>query len=544
MCGFYLYYGPHKNKKHKFNFKIPNLVRRGPDQFTKGKLGDFFFQFYRLAMVSKKKFGIQPIDIDKYRTLFFNGEIYNYKQLNEWGPKINSDTELLSLYIAKYGLAKTLQNIDGMYAIVILNKMKKNIKLIRDFPGIKPLYYSTYKNQIIISSDIMSVVKDLKTKINKKYIPENFFFRSVIPPNTIWENIYQVEQGCILSIDYKNTKKLKIKKRKFLNLEKEFENNKFKIKELDKILKNSVLTHSSSIYDPSTLLSSGIDSGLIAYYTNEHFGKLVSYSAFFRNKNFSEKSEILKDWKNKKINYNFILDKKSISEKNLLNKYIHFKGSPITIGNEISLIKVFRKVKKKTSLILSGEGADELFLGYDRIAYFFRNISKIGKFKDKEKIKQIEKFLLNYCYFCINQNQINKIIKKLKMELFKVYKIYGWQKAYQYFFLKYHILSLLDRLDKTSMFNSVEARVPFLSQKVIRYAIKTNLIKPVNIVKNKLIGKLHLRKLAKNKIGYKFAYRPKIGFPHPVYSGFSKTFPNYKNSWLFDQYMNFTKIIK
>tara|TARA_B100000886_G_scaffold157336_1_gene107217 strand:- start:1207 stop:1596 length:390 start_codon:yes stop_codon:yes gene_type:complete len=129
------------------------------------------------------------------------------------------------------------------------------------------------------------------------------------------------------------------------------------------------------------------------------------------------------------------------------------------------------------------------------------------------------------------------------MELFKVYKIYGWQKTYQYFFLKYHILSLLDRLDKTSMFNSVEARVPFLSQKVIRYAIKTNLIKPVNIVKNKLTGKLHLRKLAKYKIGYKFAYRPKIGFPHPVYSGLSKTFPNYKNSWLFDQYMNFTKII-
>ena len=74
--------------------------------------------------------------------------------------------------------------------------------------------------------------------------------------------------------------------------------------------------------------------------------------------------------------------------------------------------------------------------------------------------------------------------------------------------------------------------------------IKTNLIKPVNIVNNKLIGKLHLRKLAKKKIGYKFAYRPKIGFPHPVYSGLSKTFPNYKNSWLFDQYMNFTKIIK
>lgn len=544
MCGFYLYLGPHIEKKYNQKSLNKNLTRRGPDQYTHGKIKEFYFEFYRLAMVNKKKYGIQPIKIDDNRTLLFNGEIYNFRELNKWGSKINTDSDLLAKYILEFGIDKTLKDIDGMYAITLIDSKKKVAYLIRDFPGIKPLYYSTSNNEITISSDIMQVAKDINARIDEKKINEHFFFRSVLPPNTIWEKVYQVEQGCIVTIDYKNLNGINIKKRKFFDIENEFNNKKFNIIELGNVLHNSIILQSSSIYKPSTLLSSGIDSGLIAFYINKHYRNIETYSANFLKEKYSEKSDIINDWKNKKIKHNFILDKKNINEKKLIKNYVSFKGSPITVGNEVSLLKIFKKVKKSTSLILSGEGADELFLGYDRTAYYFKNIPKFKKNNQRNIINYIEKFLRDYCYFCIRKSEITDIVKNIKLEIFKVYKNYGWEKAYQYFFLKYHIPSLLERLDKTSMFHSVEARVPFLSQNVIKYALNTNLKNSLTFKNNKLIGKMSLRELAKSKMGNKFAYRSKIGFPHPIYSGYSKLYLNKKNSWLYDQFEYFKETVK
>jgi len=542
MCGFYLEISEDRQYPiSSYMGSNMHLHRRGPDSKKVIDGENWRGEFYRLAIVSEVGIGEQPIKINDEKYLFFNGEIYNWKALIPQGMEINSDSECLAYLIHKNGFESAIKSLQGMYAIALFDTETRNLKIARDFPGIKPLYYYNNTKKIIVSSDVTSISSKLDLGFDQSRMSEYLAFRSVLSPQTIYKGVKQCPPGTIVSFRLDKGNSYNETKNSFFNIKDKFANLKVSHEDLHDVLKDSIILQSKSIHDPSTLLSSGIDSGLIAKFLLDECEELKAFSIFFNDPRFSERSDIENDWANKNIDINFILDESSDNDEDLIYDYMKFKGSPITIGNEVSLLKLFSVVKKSTPVILSGEGADELFLGYDRIVKHLHDWNHEGL----QASELIDKFLAKYFY--ISPEQINskfelsEIFDTIKSSMMSVYKEFGWEKTFQYFFLKYHIPSLLDRLDKTSMYRSVEARVPFLNQTVVEFALGHELGNPLINSNQRYIGKKILREVAINLMGENFGLRSKIGFPHPVYSGASKQNQQYgKNGWISDQLDIFT----
>lgn len=539
MCGFVFRYtsaGQAGYGTGAENKLANELHRRGPDTRNVVSGRGWQAEFFRLAIVSEVGVGEQPIRIDEHRWLFFNGEIYNWRELAPKDTSYESDSEVLGRLLSESSTADVLPRLDGMFAILIVNDQTGEVEISRDFPGIKPLYYGWLNNGLVISSDVNQIARELNATINHDCLWQNAAFRRVLAPETIYNNVYQCEPGTLVVFNLNDARHRSQKTHHFFDPIACMAMHPATTEDLDSILSQSIISQSKSIHKPSTLLSSGIDSGLIAHVLRKQVSNLSAYSIYFSDEQFSERRDMELDWASFDINLNFILDSEDISDQSLVSDYTAFKGSPVTVGNEVSLLKLFSVVKRDTSVILSGEGADELFLGYDRTVKYFEEISQL-----KDVPQAMNKFLSNYFYISPQdlgcEELAEPVVSRIADELVRVYLEYGARKAFQYFFMRYHIPALLDRLDKTSMFNSVEARVPFLSQSVVRFALAHDLGDPLFWFEdNGFIGKLPLRSVAARYGSRTFAFRKKIGFPHPVYSGYHPSKPKLgSNGWIQEQ---------
>ena len=393
----------------------------------------------------------------------------------------------------------------------------------------------------MVSSDLNTIVDELSADLNSENLSELLAFRHVLAPNTIYKGIYQCNPGSMVTFKLNENLHFSQAKAQIYILEDQFSFEKATKMELREELERSIILQSKSIHEPSTLLSSGIDSGLIALTLLQEYKELDAFSVFFNNAAYSERRDIESDWLGKNIHVNFFLDDHNTIDSSLIENYVRFKGGPIMIGNEISLVQLFELIKNKTSVVLSGEGADELFLGYDRAVMNLKEWSESGM----KAHEMINKFLLKYYYIPFEDIEkvsiLTETFEVIEHNLLRIHVEFGWQKMYQYFFLTYHIPALLDRLDKTSMFRSVEARVPFLSQGVLKYALGHELGDPLVEGSRGIIGKGLLRQVAVDVGGAEFGLRSKIGFPHPIFSGPSpSSLVNGKNGWIYDQ-LNYFK---
>lgn len=542
MCGFVLELSASFNSNLKTDDENINLKRRGPDSYNSISKSNFVGEFFRLAIVSEVGVGEQPLELEGGKILFFNGEIYNWKDLTPVGQRFRSDTELLGFLINKFGFDAAIKKLDGMFAIACFDENSRRVHLARDYPGIKPLYFYTDSKRILISSDVNTIVERTSSELDEKMFPELLMFRNVLAPKTIYKDIYQCRPGSIMELQM-DDHSVKSKSITYISAEMQFDNHEASVYDLEGYLEDAVVYQSKSIHTPFSLLSSGIDSGLIAKILLEKYGEVTAYSTYFNDDKYSEKKDIESDWNNQKIDIKFCLDSHDGNDQRVLRDYVNFKGSPVSVGNEVSLVKLFSEIKKSTSVVLSGEGADELFLGYDRTVKNLQSWFENGV----EDRKIVQQFLTNYYYIPPHHHKSEAIfsdtVSELEEKLHLILQEYGWQKMYQFFFLNYHIPALLDRLDKTSMFASVEARVPFLSSGLIKYALSHSLGNPIMKCRKGNVGKALLRQIATKKISEDFGVRRKIGFPHPIYSGFSQKNPELgKNSWLYDQLEFFVSV--
>jgi len=182
--------------------------------------------------------------------------------------------------------------------------------------------------------------------------------------------------------------------------------------------------------------------------------------------------------------------------KKRLVELIQMRNEPISVPNEIALSLIAKDAKiRGTKVLLSGEGADEFFCGYDRI---------FKEFKNKKKF-DLEKFIEMYCYSDLKKEK--KIFLKLK-NIFRKLKLSPFEKI-RFFFIKYHLPVLLRRLDFSLMSSGVEGREPFLSLDLLKAAFKFDAKKLLN----ENIGKIPLRNILSKKMGKKFAFSKKVGFP-------------------------------
>ena len=553
-------------KKQIHNMNL-TLKHRGPDAsgiwISKNK--NIGFGHTRLSIIDLSKEANQPfVDRTKNYILAFNGEIYNYmeikKKLIDKGYKFktkNSDTEILLLSYIEWGL-KCVDKFRGMFAFAIWDNLKKKVFLIRDRVGVKPLYYKFDSEKLIFSSEIKAILldPDYIPEIDEESMYHYLTFLCTPAPKTMFKQINKLEAGTWLSFDEKGNSEKKqywdpLQDKELIDLE-----NINKV--LVRTLKESIKYRGISDVDVGVFLSGGIDSSTNAYFfSKDSKKKIKTFSIGYDKEYKSYKSELnyarIVAKHIKSLHFEKKLRKDDI--KNLIFDMVYFQDEPISDPVCVPIFYVSKLARENNVKVCQvGEGADELFFGYtnwlrtSKINLLLNNLF-FPNFLKRLILSLYKKFNIQYKYtadllrrslekkpifwggaeafssFEKNQLFSNSFKKKIKnfdswdcirphYEFFnknaKYKNIENWM---TYLDLKIRLPELiLMRIDKMTMANSLEARVPFLDHNLVQKTI--DLPKKIKIKKNKL--KVLLKDIVKGLLPYEILNRKKQGFGLPL----------------------------
>ena len=563
MCGFFGVFdikGVEEGDITEIDKGLKSTNYRGPDDKGFFKSEKYYVGFNRLSIVDIGAKSQPLISEDKNIILVCNGEIYNFldlkKQLsNKYKFKSNMDTEVLLHGYHEWG-DKLWDKARGMFSVAIFNKRENKLKLIRDHAGIKPLHYLQVNKKIYFSNDIKCFLshKNINLNIRNDSIISYLSFRYVLGENTFYKEIKDVLPAEILIFDGEIYKKnfWKLSTSTNFNL-----SEKKAVEILDEKLSLAVKTHLIGDVKKGVFVSGGLDSSLIAHYMKKYQQNIEGFATIFKNNNYSEYDYMKLFCDEEKIKLNIINLDKKLFIKNIDN-IIQYRSEPTSIPHETGFFLMAKEMSQKIKVVLSGEGADELFGGYGRIfqspidyykkKLFNRNLSEVDHFIDRYSIfkKKDKNNFLNLNAFS-NRIHDNDSIQYLNKIFKEVDKKNYFEKMYHVMF-KIHLPNMLNRLDRMTMSNSIEARVPFVDRDLIDFIFslptnfkikwKSNFHKYMSLLSNSDqisekndIPKYILKKTAENKINKKLIYRKKIAFPLPI------------NNWMENELGDYTKDI-
>ena len=485
MCGIIGYIINQKSEKKDFykkkffsNFERQN--HRGPDfkQEVNFNYKELKIQlgFNRLSIIDLEKNANKIFYNDQYY-LLFNGEIYNFKKLKEdylSNEKFSTktDTEVLFKLLIKYGI-DFLKKLEGIFAFTFLDIKKNKLYLARDFTGTKPLYFFKNNDGIFFSSEAW-----FQYSISNKLIdPEsfNYYLKFGFSPinTTLIQDVKKIESGTYSVYDLKD-KSLNTKKYFKLNKSEEIKLKNYNLKSsFENIVEKNLISDTKT----GIFASGGMDSTLLLIIAKKFNSKLEAYSSYFYPENKFEKFNI--DLKYTKKICKFLGIKLNLTEINLNNKKQKSElinafqklDEPLPNLNFFNSYMQSKNAKSNNcKVILTGDGADEIFGGYQRyrnayVAYKIRYLSLFSK-----KIKSIntlgDEKILEYFYKKIDiTSNKNLFVKKFNLnKITNNLKLPNWDNVEKlnYFDTKYWLPEESNfKLDRSTMLNSVEGRVPF-----------------------------------------------------------------------------------
>ncbi len=540
MCGVYC----------SINTKKPNLKKlkqvldhRGPDSCYEYLHNNVYFFHSRLAIQDLTSGADQPFHHGNL-SIIYNGEIYNHLELRKltqtFKYSTNSDTETLIALYQKYD-ENMFELLDGMFAFIIFDKIKNRIFIARDRAGKKPLYMYKKNEKLVFSSELNAIIQNVKgIEINEDainaYLRCGFFFKGY----SAYKNVSEVEPGCYYKIDLST---LRIKKTKYFDLMDIY--NKPKIKSFDKCieeveqgLKKSIQSRLlSSDLEVGAFLSGGIDSSLIVGIASNYVTKLKTFTVKFDGTYDESRLARMTASKYNTDHHEVQIEMNLKNDiENILLKY----GQPFMDSSAIPSYYVSREAKKYVTVILNGDGADELFGGYRRyLPALYRNFKTIRylsfiqnllpKSNSKSSKYNYFKRLLSMSnkngldYYLSSTTDIfedhiffnkSKVIQQMKSFIDEVLKsnLSFFEKM---LYLDFNLIlssDLLPKMDIATMTNSLEGRSPFLS----KYLLETAPRIPDNYKIRLWHTKYVLRKLAEKYIPNKLINQPKRGFEVPL----------------------------
>ena len=508
MCAILGYLGD--INRNRFEQALSVMSHRGSDDNKILDLKYAKFGFNRLAIENIAIFN-QPF-IKNEKVVVFNGEIYNYKKLIiEEELRAQTEVEVIYELYLKYSV-DFVKKLDGMFAIAIYDK---KLYLFRDEFGKKPLYFS--KDGKIFASEIKAILSLLEKKPNLNFeaLSEYLSVNSSIAPNTIYENIFKLPAGCFYDGEIK----------KYFDFErKEIEITENEaIDKVEELLVNSIHKRLQSDEEIGSLLSGGIDSSLIATIASKKQNLKTFSIGYDGYDNYDERKWAKLVAKNINSEHFEI----SMSKDNFfdnLDEVISKMGEPIADSAYIPAFHLAKNIPLK--VVFSGEGSDEMFLGYRRYEEFLElsnsslpNKMWLKKYLDRhyEDIKEWEVFRrffadekifrgINETFF---QRQIDRVLKKSKQVDFERFLPFDDGFDFTYFDIKVWLGEvLLMKLDKMFMASSIEARSPFLDKELVNFVFNL----PENIRKSK---KYLIKEVAKRYIPIEIVNRRKKGFAYP-----------------------------
>jgi len=541
MCGITGIYSVNsiKNIQDRILRMNASIIHRGPDSAGFYHDNNLALGHRRLSIIDTREVSNQPMHSNKGSWhIVFNGEIYNFEEIRQhlkYNFKTNSDTEVILAAVEERGLSWFIEQANGMFAFALYNSETKHMSLVRDRLGIKPLYYYNDGENLIFSSEIKAILSSglVDAEFNEEAVDEYLANRYVRTPYTFFENIFQVNPGTYLSIK----KDLTVIENKYWDIPQNFNMSKNYnepeiLKKLDTELNKAIKYRLIADVPLGTYLSGGVDSSLITGITAlNNTEKLNTYTIGFEEVNEFEYSKIIAN--KYRTDHHEILMKKEDYISNW-ERLINFKDAPLGVPNEIPLAVMSSKLKEKITVVLSGEGADELMGGYGRI---YRSPFDYSNENPKEAF--YDYFISKYDYVPrdMRDQLINTPInyrKEFDTELRASFDANSNEESIFKFFHKYHVKGLLQRVDMTTMQTSVEARVPFLDHNLIEFAynsipydLKLRWINEESKKQAKSMNsdqysetldtpKYLLRKLSYEYLPKEIVERKKVGFPVPL----------------------------
>ncbi len=544
------------------NSKIdPNIIKnikdslehRGPDNSSVKHISESnCFVHTRLSIIDLNDRSNQPFQsADGRYTLVFNGEIYNYKEirkdLESIGINFNTegDTEVLLKGFIEHGEG-ILEKLRGQFAFAIYDDSEESIFLARDRIGIKPLYFSSYNDWFIFGSEIKTIEKSGLVPFEPDLDSYATYLRHLcVPANrTGNKNILKVQPGEYVVYSLKSG----ISKKKYwdpFNFEVNNDiNEKDAISEVDRLLSESVEYRKVSDVEVGLFLSGGVDSSLIGKLMKENEAAgLKGFNIDYEDHFEGYEGEVAEaEFASSTLNIELIKENIKYSDfQDLLNNYSFYQDD--LIGDEVGIPLYFLGKSTRSNgikVVQVGEGADELFYGYDHWLRFIKlnkyiksiNQSRFNVLDFKNhRMNLVSNILFNRTSFSggaigFNLSEINRLVDGGLSNEFQLIN-YVDNKWDEYFTKKNANLSkwmtlidlnirlpelLLMRMDKLVMQSAVEARVPFLDHKLVEYVLTI----PQGVLMNTKTTKPFLKKVARKHIPNQIVDRKKQGFRAPI----------------------------
>lgn len=555
MCGIFGCTNFKKQNLEKARESLHTLHHRGPDQWNDYFDGYIYMGHQRLSILDLSEQGKQPmLSPDKKVIITVNGEIYNFLELkkeleNKYSFNSTSDSEVVLYGYIEWGIDKLLEKIDGMYAISIYDEEKEELFLARDRTGIKPLYYGNVNDQISWASELKAIQKLYENQNTLEYDHTAFYdfltYFYIPTPKTMYKNVYKLEPATYLKIDVKNNSfetirywQLEIKK-----CDDDIETAKAKIYDL---VKKSVDEQMVADVPVGFFLSGGMDSSTIVALASKNHDDVNTFSIGFTDQSHDETyfaDMVARMYKTK--HHKKILDENTT--KDMLHKIKEWYDEPFGDTSCFPTYLVSQFAKENSTVVLTGDGGDEVFGGYNwykrfeslqkSTLPFLRFLKVLTRPLKKQKnivgkvARRVEtQFLLDD--FELYTRLMGGMLKDEKEKYRKLWDIDKDYDDYWYFrkyykkeldlytrlqYLDFHTYlhdDIFTKVDRVSMAVSLECRIPFMKKEIVEYSFSLN--HKIRIYDHELKG--IMKEAFREILPIKIIERDKKGFSIPLHS--------------------------
>jgi asparagine synthase (glutamine-hydrolysing) len=566
MCGIVGKVSLGNCKKEQIDTPLELIYHRGPDEQNIYCNDDVVFGHSRLSIIDIT-YGQQPMHFsynEKNYSIIYNGEVYNYKKLAKELVKsdikidTDSDTEVVLKWLVFKGVSDGIKDLNGMFAIALYCHEDKKLYLVRDRMGIKPLYYTHNHNGLFFASELDSLTSfdDVDKKLNQEALEQYFYFGYPVAPNTMYENIYEQRPGTILEYSLLDRNIIENRYWSIDSYKRDYKGTyEEAVDELDRLLQVVINDQVISDVGYGTFLSGGIDSSLITSMVSKvKNSKFNAYTVSFDDKKYDE-LPYAKMVANKYSNINHVVYHSSNFklDTNFIDLILKHVGQPFADSSCIPTYLIANEVKKNEKVILSGDGGDELFMGYETFSWldkidavpillrgfisFLMKKLPIGILTSKDLNRQINKALK---YSLMDKADLifslNSILDLIDLKKATNQKSFYWLKelkeelnvnkndsfsVMQNFLIKVSLSGdMLRKVDSMTMANSIEVRVPLLDNRVIDFALSL----PLKFLYEGGIKKKILKDVAKKYLPADVISHKKWGFSIPMHKVLEKEF--------------------
>ncbi len=554
MCGICGYYSKNYIDKDVLSRMNNTMIHRGPDDYGLTEIQSMNGEWSvglahrRLAIVDLSKAGHQPMTTqNKNLTVVFNGEIYNFKEIkkefNDYQFVTNCDTEVILAAYLKWGIS-CVDRFNGMFAFALFDKRTDTLFLARDRMGKKPLFYWIQKDMLIFSSELKGIYAfpGFNEKIRKDVLGDYFMHKSIHAPSTIYENVFSIEPGTILSY----VKGDRIKK-SFWNVADTYNKHantfdgslKDAIEAVDATLHSATKRRLVADVEVGAFLSGGIDSSLLCAIANQHLNTPVkTFCIGFEDEKINEAvfAKEIAQYLGCNHEERYITDEEMLS---LVGDISIYYDQPVADPAEIPLMLLSAMTRQSVKVALSGDGGDEIFGGYGiynklilaekkkRVGRIIYALKQVPGIKNNRKLNSLP---IEYRMVSCKQNPktetqmgveaytdvLDRILVDSGEYYYQFDDIYRADNYAQRRMLLDMDTSLPDymlvKADRATMRSSLECRCPYLDTELIELAFSL----PMEYKINANSGKRVLKELAYRYIPKHLLDRPKAGFSVPL----------------------------